>query len=437
MKRYLYTSVALIAFATGAIFAARTVAITTSVKADDAPQQNAKGNNKKHEHQEPTTRKERKKAEAEYDYRMPQTTKEEFDCRWQNTLAYYRALNKSLEDDIRLNNAPDAKNVYGQIREKLLNNEVPLNRQLLQNYVRGKHAIRVFDWRDYKLSGGKGESVVTRVRNQRLRKHCQSCWAFAAISAFESSILIKRSITEHLFRATGAQVNDRTINLSEGYLVSKLIDRDECAPGSYQEAFIHLRNHGVPIEACRANCDYLSEAPTCLKKEDCPDRQWIQAQDWNYVHYPIDEYPDVEEIKKALLFYGPLATGMCMDDGKLDNGTKPLWGYPNVSKQGKEGAGVVNENGYNDVFVGRTNCEVSHSVVIVGWDDNRRAWLIKNSWGSEWGKDGYIWVRYGTHGVGKGAAWVEAKYEFPKNFKQLITQPLTLPCDISKFNNRN
>ena len=33
-------------------------------------------------------------------------------------------------------------------------------------------------------------------------------------------------------------------------------------------------------------------------------------------------------------------------------------------------------------------------MVIVGYNDNRSAFKVLNSWGSDWGFDGYIWITY-------------------------------------------
>jgi len=46
-----------------------------------------------------------------------------------------------------------------------------------------------------------------------------------------------------------------------------------------------------------------------------------------------------------------------------------------------------------------------HAVSLVGYDDAKRAWLIRNSWGQEWGESGFAWVSWDdVSGVG-GNTW--------------------------------
>ena len=35
-----------------------------------------------------------------------------------------------------------------------------------------------------------------------------------------------------------------------------------------------------------------------------------------------------------------------------------------------------------------------HAMLIVGYDDKRGAWLVRNSWGSDWGEQGHLWIAY-------------------------------------------
>ena len=37
---------------------------------------------------------------------------------------------------------------------------------------------------------------------------------------------------------------------------------------------------------------------------------------------------------------------------------------------------------------------VSHCVTIIGYDERKKAWKIKNSWGTDWGEAGYMWIKY-------------------------------------------
>ena len=58
---------------------------------------------------------------------------------------------------------------------------------------------------------------------------------------------------------------------------------------------------------------------------------------------------------------------------------------------------------------------LNHAVTLIGWDDSKSAWLIKNSWGTGWGdtcgfgtERGYMWISYTSDNIGYAAAWVQA-----------------------------
>jgi hypothetical protein len=38
-------------------------------------------------------------------------------------------------------------------------------------------------------------------------------------------------------------------------------------------------------------------------------------------------------------------------------------------------------------------------VQVVGYDNNKQAWLVKNSWGDGWASEGYGWVAYSAPGI--------------------------------------
>jgi cathepsin L len=46
-------------------------------------------------------------------------------------------------------------------------------------------------------------------------------------------------------------------------------------------------------------------------------------------------------------------------------------------------------------------------MVLIGWDDEKQAWLVKNSWGEEWGAKGFGWVAYGSNNIRQFAAWIQ------------------------------
>jgi C1A family cysteine protease len=68
-------------------------------------------------------------------------------------------------------------------------------------------------------------------------------------------------------------------------------------------------------------------------------------------------------------------------------------------------ASVFDETYYNSGFnfsgsdykwnsIGNVNNFMGHAILIVGFDDNKNAFKIMNSWGKNWGNDGYGWINY-------------------------------------------
>ena len=63
--------------------------------------------------------------------------------------------------------------------------------------------------------------------------------------------------------------------------------------------------------------------------------------------------------------------------------------------------------GYNEgVFDVPTTKTTNHAIVLLGWDDAKGAWLLRNSWGGDWGDKGYMWIKYDAANVGDYVYWV-------------------------------
>lgn len=207
-----------------------------------------------------------------------------------------------------------------------------------------------FSWKD------KGK--LTSVKNQG---SCGSCWAFAAMAAYESSYKIQ---------------NGTSINTSEQDLVN--CTAGSCNGGWYGPVFDRMIERGVASET---QVPYRGVDAYCANAS----RKYY-VLNWGYVQGG-HSVPSTTMIKNALRTYGPVVA--CV------NATRAFQSY----------SGGI----FNEFASGRIN----HAITIVGWDDSKGAWLVKNSWGTQWGENGYIWIKYGSNQIGYGSAWVQAGYNNP------------------------
>ena len=198
------------------------------------------------------------------------------------------------------------------------------------------------DWRDL---GG-----VTSVKAQG---SCGSCWAFAATAELESFIKIYYG---------------KDMDLAEQQSISCNPYGSDCDGGWASAAYFCFQHQGAVTEHCMP---YQSADPPEAPCLQSGRKKYGYITGYNYISN------NVEQIKTALQT-GPVCTGIASTD--------------------------LFESYVSGCFEEYGN-SVNHLVLIVGYDDRGcdgdGAWIIKNSWGSDYGEGGYVYVKYGAASTGQ------------------------------------
>ncbi|MBI4404552.1 MAG: C1 family peptidase [Deltaproteobacteria bacterium] len=202
------------------------------------------------------------------------------------------------------------------------------------------NAPLTFDWRNV-----KGINWMSPVRNQA---KCGSCVAFAALSALEGQLNI----------ASGFP--NLNLNLSEQYLFA---DIGSCNFGAMPfSAMSSLESQGVPDEACMPYTSGRVGKDVSVS-EACSDVASRAYKVTNAVSVSSSQ------IKEALQ-NGPVATTMSVYEDLMYY-TGGI--YSHIAGPMKGG----------------------HAITFVGYDDTNKYWIVKNSWGEDWGEKGYFRIKYG------------------------------------------
>ena len=192
------------------------------------------------------------------------------------------------------------------------------------------------DWRD------AGGNFVTPPRNQ---KSCGSCWAFAMTGALESYVLRKEN-------KPGTD-----LDLSEQVYIS-CSSAGSCKGGAIFPRF--LAREGLPLESAYP---YTAANGSCSAASPGWEKTAYKISDWGVV-WPLES-----KIKAALAHYGPLPTSMLVYEDFMHYKSGV---YSRVS--GKPVGG--------------------HAVLIVGYNDQDQCFIVKNSWGPNWGEGGFFRIAY-------------------------------------------
>ncbi|CAD7704537.1 unnamed protein product [Ostreobium quekettii] len=258
--------------------------------------------------------------------------------------------------------------------KQLLGTRVPKERLRVAAPAAGpvaKTSVDAIDWRQY--------NAVTEVKNQET---CGGCWAFSATGSIEGINAIE----------TG-----ELVSLSEQELIDCETTDKGCEGGWMDDAFAWvIQNHGITLEK-----DYQFKA--------VDERCNVRKEHEHFV--TIDGYGDIPKSEDLMFQYAakqPVSIA-------IHSGDSSFMLY---------GGGIYDEP---------CGVDLDHGVLVVGYNVSGEEgyWIVKNSWGTDWGEAGYIRLATGlNNGQGQCGMALAASYPEKTSPNPPVPGPAVAPAPM-------
>ena len=220
-----------------------------------------------------------------------------------------------------------------------------------------------FSWRDI-----DGIDYTTPIKDQSPAPTCETyalCAALETIMQYETGELYVPDLSEtHLYFYAGGTYEAGGVNV--------------------HDAADYLVEYGVPDEGCYPDPHRPFDYP--YTSVEGWEERTVKITEWGWVQQ------DEESIKQALIEYGPLTICIFVYEDMYD--------YD---------GGIYRRSTENRVG--------GHLVSLMGYDDGTQSWLVKNSWGTQWGDNGWFHMGYdpdmfidGCYGGETGIIYIDGIY---------------------------
>ncbi|CDW91358.1 vignain precursor [Stylonychia lemnae] len=237
--------------------------------------------------------------------------------------------------DTFLSGTQNFKNIR-QSDQKLNNNDQIADDRKLQGTVGPQtNLLEALDWRH--------QNKVSSVKDQQ---GCSAGYAFSSIAALESSLMIKDPVRYSIVDLSEQQILDCSVN-------------NGCEGGQVPNVFQYSQRNGITTEALY---------PYAGSQQQCKQGVRGQILTKNYKH--LDTDLNVYNIKKAVQ-QQPVSASICASSDVF----------------------MFYSSG---VITSGCCTSVDHNILLVGWNKTQEGmpyWIGKNSYGTQWGEDGYVRIK--------------------------------------------